>query len=148
FPHHSCFLIGDARWSGSRPGCPMCLLASASDEPHGLPDGDDVDRAWRQLLTAVPARDSATIDLALGTIAEFWIAETEGDWRFFHPRSAPDFDPEPCAAATIARRRGWGPRALTDEVCDYLDAGLADGFPDPLYPQLPPLRPEPADRGE
>lgn len=126
---------------GSPSARAVWFLATGQGTPDELPDDDSVDLAWRTLLTAVPAGDQAAIDGALTEIAEFWIAESEGDWEFFHPRSAPDFDPEPCAAAALARRHGWSPDSLAPEVHRYLEAGLAEGEPEPLYPHLPALRP-------
>ncbi|WP_433348871.1 hypothetical protein [Micromonospora sp. CA-111912] len=114
----------------------LAINATATDD---LPDSDIVDQSWRTLLTAIPSGERTAIDQALGNIAEFWIAESEGDWEFYHPRSAPDFDPEPCAAAALARRYGWSPVSMAREVIRYLEPGLANGFPGELYPRLPAL---------
>lgn len=131
---------------GSPSARALWFLATGQGTPDELPDDDSVDLAWRELLTAVPAGDRAAIDAALIAIAEFWIAESEGDWEFFHPRSAPDFDPEPCAAAMLARRNGWSPDSLPEEVCRYLEAGLAEGEPEPLYPRLSAHQPTAAPK--
>jgi hypothetical protein len=60
------------------------------------------------------------------------------DWEVFHPRSAPDFEPEVCAAAAVARRSGYRPTALSGDVQRFLEPGLAEGEPEPLYPRLVP----------
>jgi hypothetical protein len=112
----------------------------AVGEPDELqwPDGDPDDDGWRDLLVAIPAGDQVRIEAALDAVATFWIDEYEGDWEVFHPRSAPDFEPEPCAAAAIAKVAGYVPSGLSGDVFRFLEPGLADGEPEPLYPRLVP----------
>lgn len=102
------------------------------------PDDDTENDGWCELLVALPAGDQQRIGAALDAMATFWLDEYEGDWEVFHPRSAPDFEPEPCAAAAIARRSGYSPAGLRGEVRRFLEPGLATGEPEPLYPRLVP----------
>ncbi len=111
------------------------LLTGAA--PLEVPaDGDDLDQGWFHLISAVAAGDNARTGTALREIVEWWWEEDEGDWINFHPHSYPDFDAPVCAAAAMAKRRGCIPQDLPPDVTRYLDAGLADGYPEPLYPTL------------
>ncbi len=114
------------------------LAVGEIDEPR-WPDSGEA--GWRDLLAALRAGDQSEMDAALNEIVAFWILEGEGDWELFHPGYAPDYGPEPCAAAALAKRAGHEPAGLRADVARYLDAGLAEGYPDPLYPALAPLAP-------
>lgn len=107
-------------------------------------DGDDLDQGWYCLVEAIRIGDHARSERALREIVEWWWEEDEGDWVNFHPYSYPDFDAPVCAAAAVAKRHGYVPRDLSPDVRRYLDAGLADGYPDPLYPTFSPFN-EPAE---
>lgn len=113
-------------------------IAVAPGNPGDLPDRDDFDCAWRDLVDAVPARDYDRVEKALNEVSSFWMLEGEGDWELFHPGYAPDFEPEVCAVAAIAVRGGYRPRSMDIDVLRFLEPGLADGFPEPLFPSWRP----------
>jgi hypothetical protein len=81
----------------------------------------------------------ARTERALCDLVEWWWDEDEGDWVNFHPYSYPDYDAPLCAAAAIAKHRGYVPQNLPPDVMRYLEAGLADGIPEPLYPTYSPF---------
>lgn len=115
------------------------------EAPLEMPtNGDDLDQAWCHLVNAVRTGNNARTEATLREIVEWWWEEDEGDWVNFHPYSYPDFDVPVCAAAAAAKRHGYVPRDLPQDVGRYLDAGLADGFPEPLYPIFSPFA-EPAE---
>jgi hypothetical protein len=95
---------------------------------------DDEGNAWLQLMQSIPAQDHRRTEEALKNIANFWMAENEGDWMNFHPRSYPDFHTPVCAAAAIARHQGFMPTSLTQEQYRFLEAGLAISEPPPMFP--------------
>lgn len=106
--------------------------------------GSELDQAWYDLAAAVPTGDHEQVEAGLRRIVEWWWEEDEGDWVNFHPYSYPDFDAPVCAAAASAKHRGYVPRQLSVDVQRYLDAGLADGYPEPLYPTHSPFEGDPA----
>lgn len=114
------------------------LTAGGRDAAAGLNVKDDLDRAWLTLLESVPARDHRRTDAALGELAEFWMGEDEG-WEDFHPRQYPLFQPDVCAAAQAAVRRGYVPQHLDERTVRYLDPGLATDEPAPLSPAISPF---------
>jgi hypothetical protein len=133
----------EALWAvtpGRRSPAAEAVWRLAVGEPDALswPDGDPNDEGWSELLAAIPAGDQERIDAGLDAVATFWLDEYEGDWEVFHPRSAPDFEPEVCAAAAIARRSGYRPTRLSGDVRRFLEPGLAEGEPEPLYRRLVP----------
>ncbi|MGB1251377.1 MAG: hypothetical protein ACPG8W_12220 [Candidatus Promineifilaceae bacterium] len=66
-------------------------------------------------------------------IASGWLEEVE-DWGVYSPGRYPDFFPVPCAAAALARRSGFMAQTLTEREVRFLEAGLAESEPRPLYP--------------
>jgi hypothetical protein len=89
------------------------------------------ERAWPDLVEAVPAGDQGRVTRDLTELAEFWIGESD-NWNAFAPRSYPSFHPEVCAAAAITRRSGTAPADLSGDVALFLEPGLAAGTPDTL----------------
>jgi hypothetical protein len=111
----------------------LARIATGSAEVDGLPDDDDVDTAWRELVRAIPAGQWPRVDAALTEIAAFWMGEAEDEgWDVYHPHEAPVFEPEPCAAAALAVRAGYRPDGLDEETARFLRPGLMPGFPEPL----------------
>jgi hypothetical protein len=97
-------------------------------------DPEPMHRAWLSLATSIPAGDHPTTAAALDTIASYWIVESDGDWENAHRGFYPDYHLPGCAAGAIARHHGLPKRLVTPETYRFLEAGLADGLPDPLYP--------------
>jgi hypothetical protein len=104
-------------------GQPSSIAAAARDEE---------DEAWLQLGASIAARDDSMTARALETIAQHWLGE--GDWRAFHPRSAPDFEPAVCAVAALARRNGFTGQGLSADAREFLEPGLATAEPASLWP--------------
>jgi hypothetical protein len=136
----SCLEALRAVTPGRRSPAAEAVWRLAVGEPDELswPDGDPDDEGWSELLAAIPAADRERMEAGLDAVATFWLDEYDGDWEVFHPRSAPDFEPEVCAAAAIARRSGYHPTGLSGDVRRFLEPGLAEGEPEPLYPRLVP----------
>lgn len=107
------------------------LWALAGGKP--VPEGPfrQVDEPWADLLAALPAADQRRVSRDLRMLADFWIGEDEG-WNEFLPRSYPSFEPEVCAAAAIARRRGLMVTDVPDDVLLFLEPGLGVGVPEGL----------------
>ncbi len=104
---------------------------------------DDYSEAWLQLGFTIPCKDHAAIERSLTLIADDWIQMSDGEWQRFEPKAYPNFEVNACAVAAIARRRGYRPSGLTEEQLDFLEPGLAEPEPAPLYPsqfQLPGSR--------
>jgi hypothetical protein len=97
---------------------------------------DEEDNAWLQLATSIPAQEHQKTEESLKVIANFWMGEDDGDWMNFHPRSYPDFHTPACVAAALARHHGFIPTSLTPEQYSFLEAGLAEPEPLPLFPTL------------
>ena len=97
---------------------------------------DDEDNAWLQLGKSIPAQDHKQTEEALKVIADFWMAEDEGDWMNFHPRSYPDFETPACAVAAIARHHGFMPTCLNPDQYRFLEPGLAIPEPPPMFPNF------------
>jgi len=110
------------------------LLIQESLDPTSVRAADAEDDAWLSLATSIPGGDHSATDKALKTIAQHWMAE--GDWQTFHPRSAPDFEPSVCAAAALARRGGYRPENLSVDELQFLEPGLAEPEPTPLWPEV------------
>jgi hypothetical protein len=126
----------------SRPGSvglrAIWMLATGQrDRGEAFGPVDDSDSPWLTLCDSIPEDDFSRTEEALRSLADFWILEDE-EWDTFHPRSFPSFEPEVCAAAALAKRRGYAPRNLPDDALRFLDPGLADGWPEPLYPRFSP----------
>ncbi len=107
----------------------IAVAPAAADE---LPDTDDMDRAWLELIEAIPAADHKAVDRALTELAVFWIGEGDDDWDRYRPRVAPIFQPEVCAAAALAIRHGYRPGQSDEDVRRFLEPGLMPGFPEPV----------------
>jgi hypothetical protein len=142
-------LVGELRsrppGRSSMPGQLWALLGGAG--PAGpARAGDELDDDWAALLAAVRDGDGGRAGAALRELVEWWWEEDEGDWVRFHPHSYPDYDAPLCAAAAVVRHRGLAPGELPPDVARYLAAGLADGWPAPLYPAHSPF-PAPAGKG-
>jgi hypothetical protein len=115
---------------GSPGGRTLWRIVTGAPNP-GEPS--DTDATWYHLAEAIPAEDWPRVDHALTEIAAFWIGESEDDgWDFYRPHYAPIFEPEVCAAAAVAVRRGYSSDNLNDETKRFLEAGLMPGFPNPL----------------
>ena len=97
-------------------------------------EDDPFDTAWRALAASIPARDHAATEAALKTIADFWIADSDGDWESYHPGDYPDFEQVSNAVAAWARHQGYTPRALSTGQYRFLEAGLQPGDATPLVP--------------
>jgi hypothetical protein len=95
---------------------------------------DEFDRAWLTLASSIPRQDHPSTEQALKTIARHWLEEDD-DWRDFHARSAPDFEPALCALAALARRNGLRPKTMTPDELAFLEPGLAEPEPVPLWPE-------------
>lgn len=130
----------------SPPATGLWYLAAGGPAPAATSDPSRSDKAWSDLSAALSAGDQSRIDSDLTELAEFWMFESEGDWEFFHPRSAPDFDPEVCAAAAVVKHHGHPPSNIRADVRRFLEPGLADGYPAPLYPRLSPFDSQPPAR--
>lgn len=118
-------------------------LAGRRPVPH-LPERgeDDFSDAWIQLAYSAAFGDHPRTERCLAAIADDWIGMSDGDWREFHPE-ATSFEPTACAAAALARHKGYVPQELTPEQWDFLEPGLVTPEPPPLYPdyvELPGLR--------
>jgi len=129
--------------TGDPPRAPLSMrvvwrLAAGGPGDPGADPSDEVDEAWLTLLSSVPAADHGRTEAALRSLAEFWMEEDE-DWRRFHPRSYPDFQSDVCAAAQLARRRGYAPRDLDEDALEYLEPGLVEEAPEPLPAALSPF---------
>jgi hypothetical protein len=113
----------------------LWMLVKGKPVPN-LPESasDDEDNAWLQLAKSIPAQDHRKTEDALKLLADFWMAEDEGDWMNFHPRSYPDFETPACAVAAIARHHGFTPTSLTPDQYRFLEPGLARSEPPPLFP--------------
>jgi hypothetical protein len=116
---------------GSHPARVVWWLATASAmrapaQPRLVDEFDDFNAAWASLVYSIPARDHVVTGRCLREITDFWISEDD-DWRNFHPRSYPDFEPELNAAAALARSSGWEPRAWPEDAVCFLEAGIAPG---------------------
>src|SRR5206468_3997897 len=126
---------------GASLGSVRADLATTRELPHegdpaldALETGADLALETASLLFAAGAAHPAWRRwAALSELARFWMLEDE-EWDRFHPRSYPDFEPEVCAAARLARRRGYVPAHLDPEAARFLEPGLADGEPEPLPP--------------
>ncbi|MER5846897.1 hypothetical protein ABT126_07465 [Streptomyces sp. NPDC002012] len=92
---------------------------------------DALDSAWVKLAKSITGGDHIRTEESLQLLAEYWIEEDE-DWDVFHPRSYPCFDPYICAGAALARRNGYRPHNLSQDVQKFLDPGLAPQIPDPF----------------
>jgi hypothetical protein len=114
------------------------LVVGSGDATASMVPRDSYDHAWLDLLASIPARDHRRTEAALRELAEFWIGEDE-DWECFHPRSYPDFQSDVCAAAQAARRRGYVPEHLDEEILRYLEPGLVADKPSPLSPEITPF---------
>ena len=101
--------------------------------------GDELDEDWDALVGAVRDGDAGRAGAGLRNLVEWWWEEDEGDWVEFHPFSYPDYDAPLCAAAAVVRHRGLDVGELPPDVARYLEAGLADGWPEPLYPSRSPF---------
>lgn len=106
---------------------------------RGTPDpSDPAGGSWLDLLEAVRDHDAAGVELALGAIVERHLEKYGEHWDRFEWRGFPLFDPLAGAAAAVARRAGLVPDMPMSLARRYLDPGLADGDPEPLYPELRP----------
>jgi len=97
-----------------------------------------LDHAWLSLATSIPAGDHATTASALDDIAEAWMLETDDDWEDAHRGAYPDYFLPGCVAAAAARHRGLPHALVRGDTYRFLEAGLADGAPDALYPDTCP----------
>lgn len=120
----------------------LSIGASAPALPSG-PDGllyrEDVGEVWDSFFAAMVEENAVLVTLALHTITELHIDLFGEGWKRFFERDHPLFDLVACAAAALARHHDL----VTDELSpldrQYLDPGLAEGEPTPLYPAERPV---------
>jgi hypothetical protein len=86
---------------------------------------DSEDNAWLALAQSIPAGQHDVTETALKDIADFWIAELEDSWQNYQPGGYPDFNPQVCAVAALARHNGFFLTSFTAEQYSFLEAGLA-----------------------
>lgn len=91
---------------------------------------------WLRLARSVPAQDHKTTEESLKLIADFWMEETGGDWNNFCYGRYPVFETPICAVAALARHQGFVPTSLTSAQYSFLEAGLAEPEPPPMFPTL------------
>ena len=96
---------------------------------------DDEDNAWLRLAESIPAQENDQTEAALKAIADFWMAEIGDEWMNFEPGNYPDFHPQACAVAAIARHYDFTPTSLTPDQYRFLEAGLAIPEPSRLFPE-------------
>jgi hypothetical protein len=92
--------------------------------------------AWLKLARSIPAKDHKTTEESLKAIADFWMEETGGDWNNFCYGRYPVFETPICAVAALARHQGFVPTSLTSAQYSFLEAGLAEPEPPPMFPTL------------
>lgn len=96
---------------------------------------DSEDNSWLELAQSIPAGHHDLTESALKGIADFWIAELEDSWQYYQPGDYPDFNPQVCAVAVLARRNGFVPTSFTTEQFSFLEAGLATSEQSNLFLQ-------------
>jgi hypothetical protein len=92
-----------------------------------------VSEPWLELAQSIPKADHAATAKAFDRIAQYWIGEVE-TWDEFSDADSFAYDSLSGAAAAIARHHGFPKRMVAVDTYRYLEAGLADGWPEPLYP--------------
>jgi hypothetical protein len=110
-------------------------LAVGRTSIESPPENEDTTDAWWSFGNAVIERHSRATVLALDTIAEVHMVTVGAGWRRFLPWTHPLFDLEAGAGAAIARNRGLvAEKDFPEPIRRYLEPGLVDGVPTPLYP--------------
>lgn len=130
----------------------VLLGVSGADATATLPDGsselqyaDLLGDVWTSFAAALAERSPVLVTLALHTIADLHIDVFGETWDRFYALEHALFDPAACGAAALARRHGLVTGELSELDRRYLDAGLAEGEPEPLYPTD---RPTPSPVGD
>ncbi len=97
---------------------------------------DEYSDAWLKLARSIPNKDHKTTEESLKIIANFWMKETGGDWNNFYYGRYPVFETPICAVAALARHQDFAPMSLTSIQYSFLEAGLAQPEPPPMFPKL------------
>jgi hypothetical protein len=108
------------------------LASGQRGRAHELDLIAEIERPWAVLMDAIPEGDGRRIESGLRDLADFWIGEDE-EWNEFRSRTYPSFHPEVCAAAAVARHRGYMPQHLPEDTLQFLEPGLARPEPVPLF---------------
>jgi hypothetical protein len=106
-------------------GKPLSTIPKLEDERRN---------PWLRLARSIPSQDHETTEESLKIIADFWIEETGGDWNNFYYGRYPVFETPICAVAALARHQGFVPTSLNSEQYRFLEAGLAELEPFPMFP--------------
>jgi hypothetical protein len=123
------------------------IWAVASDDRDFEPRHSDDDRMsleWLRLYDGIMSGDEKAVGFALHALIEIDADEFGDHWERYLPWDYPVFDPSLCSVVSLARRRNLMPRGLDDHDRWFLEPGLADEAPEPLFtrwwPSPSPLR--------
>jgi hypothetical protein len=108
------------------------LLGKSDSVPALDIKGDPLARAWLRLAQSIPRSDHKQTESSIKAIADFWLEELGDTWDHYEPDAYPTFHPPACAAAAIARRRGYTPQKLSSNQYRFLEPGLDASQPRPL----------------
>jgi len=113
----------------------MCNLLTNGDlylPDSAIPD-NEYEEAWLQLSQSIPNQLHSNTENSFKIIANYWMAEDAGDWKYFHPRSYPDFEGPVCAMVALACTQGYVPQTLDSNQLSFLEVGLAQFDFAPLF---------------